>query len=635
MTASTPPSPPSRSPASCASSRAASAPSTGSTSQVAAGRDLRLPRPQRRRQDDLGAHPHHAAAPDRGRRARRRPRRRRRGRRGAARDRRRAPGGGDRPADDRPRAAAHAGRAARPARRASARARAARPARARRPHAGRATGASAATRAACAAGSTSRSRSCTARASCSSTSRRPGLDPTSRGALWREVRALNDEGTTVFLTTQYLEEAEQLADRVGIIAAGRLVAEGTPDVLKARVGEPTLHVELADPDERRARARGARRARRGASRRDPARRRASRCAPPAGKARDRAGDPRARRARTSRSSPSRSRRRRSTTSSPPSPARTSRARPPPRRRPGERDEGRVVAALGRRALTVQFRRAQLLMPTFVLPLMLLAVIASGTSAAQDLPRLPRTSTPTSASSCPGTLIQGALLAGLTSGHGARRRHRVRLLRPAARRAGAAHEPRARPPGGHARALRAAVDVLPRASRSLFGARYPGGVARRPRRDRRSRRSRRSGSAGSRRRSRCAPARSSLMQSVFPFVFVLLFTAPAFFPRELLTPALRDVAAYNPLTYVVEAVRGHAHRRRALGDPLARAWSPAVALAVRDDRARHLRAPRAAADAVSAPARRPRRSGAARSTRCCACAARCCRRRSRRSSSCSA
>src|SRR3954466_7198782 len=75
-----------------------------------------------------------------------------------------------------------------------------------------------------------------------------GLDPTSRVALWREVRTLHEEGTTVFLTTQYLEEAEQLADRVGIIALGRLVAEGTPDVLKARVGEPTLHVELADPE---------------------------------------------------------------------------------------------------------------------------------------------------------------------------------------------------------------------------------------------------------------------------------------------------------------------------------------------------------------------------------------------------
>ena len=75
-----------------------------------------------------------------------------------------------------------------------------------------------------------------------------GLDPTSRGALWREVRSLNDEGTTVFLTTQYLEEAEQLADRVGIIAAGRLVAEGTPDALKAHIGEPLLHVELEHPE---------------------------------------------------------------------------------------------------------------------------------------------------------------------------------------------------------------------------------------------------------------------------------------------------------------------------------------------------------------------------------------------------
>src|SRR3954447_14065228 len=73
-----------------------------------------------------------------------------------------------------------------------------------------------------------------------------GLDPTSRAALWREVRALHDEGTTVFLTTQYLEEAEQLADRVGIIARGNLVAEGTPESLKARVGEPTVHVELAE-----------------------------------------------------------------------------------------------------------------------------------------------------------------------------------------------------------------------------------------------------------------------------------------------------------------------------------------------------------------------------------------------------
>ena len=72
-----------------------------------------------------------------------------------------------------------------------------------------------------------------------------GLDPTSRLTLWDEVRRLRDEGTTVFLTTQYLEEADQLADRLGIIAAGRLVGEGTPAALKAEVGKPHLDLVLS------------------------------------------------------------------------------------------------------------------------------------------------------------------------------------------------------------------------------------------------------------------------------------------------------------------------------------------------------------------------------------------------------
>jgi ABC-2 type transport system ATP-binding protein len=81
-----------------------------------------------------------------------------------------------------------------------------------------------------------------------------GLDPTSRITLWEEVRRLRDEGTTVFLTTQYLEEADQLADRVGIISAGRIVAEGTPRALKAEVGRPHLDVTLSeDADLDRAR----------------------------------------------------------------------------------------------------------------------------------------------------------------------------------------------------------------------------------------------------------------------------------------------------------------------------------------------------------------------------------------------
>jgi ABC-2 type transport system ATP-binding protein len=72
-----------------------------------------------------------------------------------------------------------------------------------------------------------------------------GLDPTSRLTLWDEVRRLRDEGTTVFLTTQYLEEADQLADRLGIIAAGKLVGEGTPAALKAEIGRPHLDLVLA------------------------------------------------------------------------------------------------------------------------------------------------------------------------------------------------------------------------------------------------------------------------------------------------------------------------------------------------------------------------------------------------------
>jgi ABC-2 type transport system ATP-binding protein len=78
-----------------------------------------------------------------------------------------------------------------------------------------------------------------------------GLDPQSRSALWEEVgRLAKDEGVTVFLTTQYLEEADVLADRVGIIHKGRIVAEGTPDDLKAEIGRPTVEVVPDQPEER-------------------------------------------------------------------------------------------------------------------------------------------------------------------------------------------------------------------------------------------------------------------------------------------------------------------------------------------------------------------------------------------------
>ena len=75
-----------------------------------------------------------------------------------------------------------------------------------------------------------------------------GLDPASRMAMWQEIRRLKQEGTTVFLTTQYLEEADQLADRVGIIDRGVIVAEGTPGQLKAEFGSHHLDVTLSDAD---------------------------------------------------------------------------------------------------------------------------------------------------------------------------------------------------------------------------------------------------------------------------------------------------------------------------------------------------------------------------------------------------
>ena len=231
---------------------------------------------------------------------------------------------------------------------------------------------------------------------------------------------------------------------------------------------------------------------------------------------------------------------------------------------GAAREARIVGALGRRALSVQFRRAQLLMPTFVLPLMLLAVIASGTSAAQGLRGFPDVASYLGFV-VPGTIIQGALLAGLTSG--------IAL-------AGDIEF------GFFDRLLAAPVHrtslILGRLCGTLglavlqttwfllialaFGARYPGGVT---------------GALAAGALAAltaagigglaCAIAirtgSMSLMQSIFPFIFVLLFTAPAFFPRGLLSPALQDVAPYNPLTYVVEGVRALLTGNDALGDPL--------------------------------------------------------------------
>jgi ABC-2 type transport system permease protein len=238
-------------------------------------------------------------------------------------------------------------------------------------------------------------------------------------------------------------------------------------------------------------------------------------------------------------------------------------------------EARVVLALGRRALSVQFRRAQLLMPTFVLPLMLLAVIASGTSAAQGLRGFPDVASYLGFI-VPGTIVQGALLAGLTTGTALAGDIESgffdRLLAAPVRRTSLVI-------GRLSGTL--GLSVLQTSFFLLvglaFGASYPGGAA--------------AalaaivlgaitavGIGGLAAALALRTGSLSLLQSIFPFVFVLLFTAPAFFPRDLLVPALRDFAEYNPLTYVVEAVRGMLLDDSTIGDPLA-GLAAAVLLAV--------------------------------------------------------
>ena len=77
-----------------------------------------------------------------------------------------------------------------------------------------------------------------------------GLDPRSRNQVWDIVRALQEAGTTILLCTQYLDEADQLADGIAVIDRGRVIAEGTPAQLKASVGTGNLHVRLLDPERR-------------------------------------------------------------------------------------------------------------------------------------------------------------------------------------------------------------------------------------------------------------------------------------------------------------------------------------------------------------------------------------------------
>jgi ABC-2 type transport system permease protein len=238
-------------------------------------------------------------------------------------------------------------------------------------------------------------------------------------------------------------------------------------------------------------------------------------------------------------------------------------------------DARVVAALGRRALSVQFRRAQLLMPTFVLPLVLLAVIASGTSAGQGLRGFPDVASYLGFVVA-GTVLQGTILVGLSTGIALASDIEFgffdRLLTAPVHRSSLVI---GRLVGTLVLALMQTTLFL--AVALVFGARYGGGVV---------------GlvgaivlasitAVGMGGISAAIALRTgslSLLQSLFPFMFVMLFTAPAFFPQNLLTPLLHDLSIYNPLTYVVEGIRGLLGGDSSLGSPLA-GFAAACGLAI--------------------------------------------------------
>ena len=88
-----------------------------------------------------------------------------------------------------------------------------------------------------------------------------GLDPRSRIDVWDFIRELQSEGTTLLLTTQYLEEADVLADRIAVIDVGSVIAQGTSDELKDQIGGEVLELHVEDRDDTSRRGRGARRRR--------------------------------------------------------------------------------------------------------------------------------------------------------------------------------------------------------------------------------------------------------------------------------------------------------------------------------------------------------------------------------------
>ena len=237
-----------------------------------------------------------------------------------------------------------------------------------------------------------------------------GLDPSSRADLWAEVaRLAREDGVTVFLTTQYLEEADVLADRVGIIDAGHIVAEGTPESLKAEIGRPSVEAVPVERSDRDAVAEVLSQfgvGRPGAAGRG------------GGAAGQRRGSGRGR-ARAGRRRPARGR-------PPAAPAVARRRvpgqdRPQARRRHGRRAGGRgglmellsQTYEMARRSVLQTLRQPAMVIPPILFPLILMGINVSGLDAATSIPGFPGDSYLDFAIAFP--FIQGSLFASINAG----------------------------------------------------------------------------------------------------------------------------------------------------------------------------------------------------------------------------
>ena len=374
-----------------------------------------------------------------------------------------------------------------------------------------------------------------------------GLDPQSRSDMWHEVSQLaREDGVTVFLTTQYLEEADVLADRIAIIDHGRIVTHGTPDALKAEIGRPSLEVQPAERDERdavaavlerfgtpvtaspgRGRGAAARRSRRAAGDRARARRRGAH-----------GGRLPAPRAHARRRLPGQDR---------------SQARG---RRGGRRAGGRAgmtgqVLELARRSLLQTLRQPALVVPSIVFPLVLVAVTTGGLDAATTLPGFPSASYLDFIIAVP--FIQGSLFAMINAGSAMARDVETGFLK---RLAMTPMQRAALLVGQLAGVLTVALlsSVVYLVAGFIFGMHFAAGALGIP--------------ALLALALLIALAFAALgafvglrtgsgeaVQGFFPLFFVLLFLSSMYLPRPLIEQDwFRTIATYNPVSYLIEGIR---------------------------------------------------------------------------------